>query len=96
MDVAKYLPWNFVKRMFTSSSRSGRLAIHSALLQQKIRIFKTKSEEPTGLYTDQIFGTLIALCIGHGLLGILLIIATIGRKGVLKILAYPWIPVTAI
>ena len=66
------------------------------ILQQKTRIFKATSEEPTGLYTEQIFGTLIAFAVVGALLGILLIISVIGRKGVLKTLAYPWIPITAI
>ena len=65
------------------------------ILEQKTRIFNTKSE-PTGRYIDQIFGTLIAFAVIEALLGILLIISVIGRKGVLKILAYPWIPITVI
>ena len=65
------------------------------ILEQKTRIFKT-TEQPTGLYVDQIFGTLIAFAVIEALLGILLIISVIGRKGVLKILAYPWIPITGI
>ena len=79
----------------TVASLAGLLYI---VLQQKTRIFKTKFEEqsPTDVYIDQIFGTLIAICICQALLGILLVIATIGRKGVLKILSYPWIPITAI
>ena len=66
------------------------------ILEQKTRILNTKSEQPTGLYIDQIFGTLIAFAVIEALLGILLIISVIGRKGVLKKLAYPWIPITAI
>ena len=66
------------------------------ILQQKTRIFKATPEQPTGLYTEQIFGTLIAFAVVGALLGILLIISVIGRKGVLKTLAYPWIPITAI
>ena len=66
------------------------------ILDQKTRIFKTKPEQPTGQYVDQIFGTLIAFAVVEALLGILLIISVIGRKGVLKILAYPWIPITGI
>ena len=67
-----------------------------AILQQKTQIFKATSEQPTGYYTEQIFGTLIAFAVVGALLGILLIISVIGRKGVLKTLAYPWIPITAI
>ena len=48
------------------------------------------------MYIDQIFWGNITICWGLALLGILLIIATFGRKGVLKTLAYPWIPITAI
>ena len=66
------------------------------ILQQKTWIFKATSEQPTGFYTEQIFGTLIAFAVVGALLGILLIISVIGRKGVLKTLAYPWIPITAI
>ena len=68
----------------------------STILAQKSRIFKASTEEPTGMFTDQIFGTLIAFSVVGALLGILLIISVIGRKGVLKILAYPWIPINAI
>ena len=48
------------------------------------------------MYIDQIFWGNITICWGQALLGILLIIATFRRKGVLKTLAYPWIPITAV
>ena len=48
------------------------------------------------MYIDQIFWGNITICWGQALLGILLIIATFGRKGVLKTLAYPWISITAV
>ena len=80
--------------MFPSSSRSfGLLVGNASTGNSKL---KTKSEEPTSLYIDQIFWLNITICCGQALLGILLIIATFGRKGVLKTLAYPWIPITGV
>ena len=74
------------------------LLLYTVLLQ-KTRIFKTDITiyiEPDDQYNDQIFWALIAIYLGQALHGILLIIAALGRKGALKILAYPWIPNTGI
>ena len=75
---------------------AGLLGFLLVMLQQETRSFKQKSEEPTSLYIDQIFWLNITICCGQALLGILLIVATFGRKGVLKTLAYPWIPITGV
>ena len=52
------------------------------ILLQKTSIFKATSEQSTGFYTEQIFGTLIAFSVVGALLGVLLIISVIGQKGV--------------
>ena len=81
-------------RLFNLQAAVRELGVYGAtqVFKTKITIYK----EPDEQYNYQIFWTLILIYLGQAFLGILLIIATIGRKRVLKIFAYPWIPITAI